>query len=235
MGNFELPRLTFSFALGLLLLLTSADQVNGDIVLISTSDAVGASNRDSNSNFIGVLDSATPTTVSSMSVNTPGAPQGEPFAVGDIVGRDIDASGGGRTWEYVLNLPGNATPGTGFSDISFSGRAFEANGNNLEGDDELVWELFLNGNAVATDSGTSGAGVDFDPFDITLGDPGSSLTNEVLVRLTVNGFNANNEWFAARGTLSANFEAIPEPSGGILLVIFSIGITQRRRRQVQQR
>lgn len=235
MSYFELSRRTFSFALGLLLLLTSADQSNGDIVPISTSDAVGTGNRDSNSNFIGILDSAIPTTVTSLSVNTPGAPATEVFAIGDVVGRDVGAAGGDRTWEYVLDLPINAAPGTGLSDISFSAHAFERPINNLEGDDELVWELFLNGNAVAVDSGTTGAGVDFNSIDINLSDPGSASTNEALVRLTVNGFNAGNEWFAARGTLSANFETIPEPSGGMLLVIASIGLVQRRRRQVQQR
>ena len=105
MSYFELSRRTFSFALGLLLLLTSADQSNGDIVPISTSDAVGTGNRDSNSNFIGILDSAIPTTVTSLSVNTPGAPATEVFAIGDVVGRDVGAAGGDRTWEYVLDLP----------------------------------------------------------------------------------------------------------------------------------
>jgi hypothetical protein len=121
--------------------------------------------------------------------------------------------------------------GTGFSNISFSGDAFERSNNNLDGDDELVWELFLNGGTVAVDSATTG-GDDFTSVDISLADVGGSTINEVLVRLTVSGFDDGNEWFATRGILSANFETIPEPNARALLILGCIGFVRRRSKRI---
>ena len=229
----SLTRHMVSLLLGGLLLglVGSATPVRGDLVAISTSEPSGVGNRDSNSNFIGILDSAIPTTINSLAVSLPSAPAGEAFAVGDLVGRDVDASGGGRIWDYVLDLPSNAVLGTGFSNISFSGDAFERSNNNLDGDDELVWELFLNGGTVAVDSATTG-GDDFTSVDISLADVGGSTINEVLVRLTVSGFDDGNEWFATRGILSANFETIPEPNARALLILGCIGFVRRRSKQI---
>lgn len=215
----------------LLLLFFLTNHGYGGLVNVSTSSANGTSNRDSNSNFVGVLDSAIPTTVTGLSVAFPNVPNGEVFVVGDVVGRDVDDSGGGRTWEYVLSLPADAAPGTGFTDIAFAGHAFERPNNNLEGADELVWELFLNGSSVAVDSATTGAGVDFTSIDINLANPGGAATTEAVVRLTVNDFNVGSEWFAARGTLSANFETIPEPNVLMIFSLTAVGLSQRRRRK----
>lgn len=232
MADFEL----FRRKLKLALILVSASltgfvhQSHGDIVTVSTSSPAGTSNRVSETDYLGLLDSIVPTTIGGLEVFRPNVPAGETFAVGDIVGRDADASGGDRTWEYALSLGSDAVPGTGFSDISFSAHAFEGSNNNLENTDEIVWEMFLNGNAVAVDSGMTGAGVDFTSIDIDLSNPGSATTNEVLVRMTVNNFNGGGEWFAARGTLSANYQSIPEPNSRVLVLLCVVGIIHHRRR-----
>ena len=114
--------------------------------------------------------------------------------------------------------------GTGFTDILFSGHAFENFGNNLEGTDQLSWELFLNGSSTPVDFGGPPAGSDFTSFDISLADPGGATVSQIRVAFTVTNFNAGQEWFATRGSLRATYSAIPEPSAvPFILLLFVFG------------
>lgn len=230
MNKFPTVKQTLTPMWAAVLMMGFVQSVCGDIASVSTSTPIGTGNRQSNTDYLGPLDSIVPTTVNSLEVNFSNVPAGEAFLVGDIVGRDVNAAGGDRTWDYILNLPIDAVPGTGFSNITFSAHAFERSTNNLETTDEIVWEMFLNGSPVVVESGSTGAGVDFTSIDINLSNSGSPTANEILVRMTVNGFDAGNEWFAARGTLSANYETIPEPSGQALLALVTLVLLCPRRR-----
>ncbi len=199
------------FAVGTVLLagyLCAAAEGAAD--LVTTSSVTGNQNRASQNNYVGLLDSVSPEQIGGLDVNFGNVPGGESFQIGDLVGRNLDDSGGGRTWEYLLLLPGNARAGTGLQNITFTGHAFERGNNNLEGDDQLTWQLFLNGSGIAADSGGPGAGIDFTSYDISLFDPGGTTITAARVVFSIAGFDASNEWMATRGTLSAEFTAIPE-------------------------
>lgn len=208
-------------------------QLAADIVTISTSLATGTSNRQNPSNYIGLLSSAAPTQIGGANVNMNNIPAGQSFQVGDIAGRDVDSTTGSRNWDYLLTLPGNAVAGTGFSNINFSGWIFENSAANLEASDQLSWQMFLNGSAIAVASST--VSDDFAPQAINLSNAGGSSINQILVRFSVAQFNDNDEWFTSRGTLSANYEAIPEPEMAILAVLgMATAIPRRKRRNRNQ-
>ncbi len=177
--------------------------------LISTSTPTGTESRNANTDYVGILDSTLPTQVLNQNVAFGGVPNGYLFQVGDLVGRDMNASGGSRVWMYELILPTDALGG--FTDIQFSALAAERSNNNLEGNDQISWSLFLNNDTtpVATDGPLAGS--DWTLFSASLNHAGGVAVTRVRVEFVVTGFNANNEWFATRGTLSANYQAIPEP------------------------
>ena len=225
----------FSFSLALILgCFANCNPANGGLVTISTSTATGTASRNNTTDFIGLLSSNSPNQVLGGNVTYVDVPTGETFSVGDLTGRDINASGGSRTWTYQLALPGDASPLTGFTDIEFNAHTFERDLNNLEGTDELTWELFLNGATTAVDSATTGTGVDFTSIDIALSNAGGASVNQVEVVFTVIGFDAGAEWFSTAGVLSATYDStvtVPEPSlASLMLVALMGGISRRRRR-----
>ncbi len=202
------------------------------LVVISTSTATGTSSRNSSTDFVGILDNNSPTQIGGLDVSFNNVPAGESFAIGDIVGRDMVNSGGGRVWEYLLTLPADAIPGTGLTGILFNGHAFERSTNNLEAGDGILWELFLNNDAIPVASGGPAVGTDWTTFDVNLSDPGGAAINQVRVVFTVSEFDHNLEWFASRGMLSAVYSAIPEPHG-LAMVLAACGwlATALRRRR----
>jgi hypothetical protein len=204
-----------------------AGPLAADIVTVSTNLATGTANRANANDFIGLLSSASPTQIGGADVSMPNAPAGQPYQVRDIVGRDIDATSGGRNWDYLLTLPGNAVPGTGFDNITFSGWIFEATNANLEAADQLSWQMFLNGSAVPVAS--SSVSDDFAPQAINLSNAGGSTINQILVRFSVAGFNEGDEWFMSRGLLSANYSAIPEPDHALIAALGTALLWPRRK------
>jgi hypothetical protein len=223
------PRLAL-LVLSLVVLPAASQSACADLVTLTTSIPTGSANRDNSNQFIGILNSVTPPQIGGQGVSFQDVPAGESFQVGDLVGRNVDSSGGGRTWEYLLTLPGDATPGTGFENIFFSARAFENSGNNLEGSDQLTWQLFLNGSATAFDFDSPGAGVDFTTYDASLSHAGGSTINQVRVVMRVTGFDSGNEWFATRGLLSVNYTAVPEASPLLGLGLVAMALCFRFRR-----
>lgn len=211
-GYCQLPIAAFLIATAII-----AGPLTADIVTVSTNLATGTANRASANDFIGLLSSASPTQIGGANVSLPNVPAGQPFQVRDIVGRDIDATTGGRNWDYLLTLPGDAVPGTGFSNITFSGWIFEATNSNLEAADRLSWQLYLNGAAVPGNSAS--VSDDFAPQAINLSNAGGSSINQILVRFSVAGFNEGDEWFMSRGVLSANYMAIPEPGHALIAAL----------------
>ena len=204
-------------------------QLAADIVTISTNVASGTSHRPNTNDFIGILTSSSPPQIGGASITLPNIPAGQSFQVGDIAGRDIDATTGSRNWDYLLTLPGNAVAGTGFTNINFGGWAFERSNGNLEASDQLSWQMFLNGSAVAVASSTLTN--DFAPQAINLSNAGGSAISQVLVRFSVAQYNASGEWFVSRGTLSANYDAIPEPEMALLAVLgIALALPRRNRR-----
>ncbi len=192
-------------------------QLVADIVTVTTSLATGTSHRQNPVNFIGLLSSSAPPEIGGANVIMNNIPAGQSFQVGDIVGRDVNSTTGSRNWDYLLTLPGNAATGTGFTNIDFSGWIFENTASNLGADDQLSWQMFLNGSAIAVASST--VSDDFGPQAINLANAGGSTINQILVRFSVADYNDNDEWFMTRGTLSANYDAIPEPEMALLAVL----------------
>ncbi len=206
------------------------EAASGDLIV--TSLATGTSNRASSTDFVGILDNNAPPQIGGLDVSFNNVPAGESFAVGDLVGRDMDASGGGRVWEYLLTLPADAMPGTGLTALSFIGHAFERSTNNLDGSDQVLWEMFLNNDATPVASGGPAVGSDWTTYDINLSDPGGDTITQVRVVFTVTGFDDVGDWFASRGTLSAIYSAIPEPHGlaTVLAACGWLATALRRRR-----
>ncbi len=204
--------------------------------LISTSTATGSQGWDDKKRFVGILD-VTPTQLEVLSeqVEFKDIPFRQSFMDGDLVGSELDRAvlaGGGRTWEYMIMLPSDAAGATGLENIQFNGFAFERDRDNLEGTDELSWQLFLNDELVSVDSSSTGAGVDFDTHTVSLFNRGGSSITSARVVLTINGFDEGEEWFATRGTLSANYTAVPEAFGLLWLLGGWIGLSGRRRRRI---
>lgn len=210
---------------------------SASLMVIDDAIPAGTESVDTGVAFIGILTNVLPTEIGGTAVRFNRVPPGEDFEVDDLVGRRIAASGGGRAWEYQLSLPADAVAGTGFTDIDFLGSAFEREGNNLEGTDQLTWELFLNGSSTPVDITGPAAGTDWSTFTVNLTDMGGSTVNLVQVVFTVTGFNAGNEWFATRGQLSATYETLsPEPStmnlSNLVLSMASLLTVRRRRRAI---
>lgn len=151
-----------------LLSLLFSTAVPAAIVTLSTSTPTGTASRNAANDFIGLLSSNSPNQVLGQNVGYSNIPAGAVFTVGDLTGRDIDASGGGRVWTYQLDLPADAFVGTGFEDIQFDATSFERDVNNLESPDELTWDLFLNGSTTAVDSASTGVGGEFSDLDISI-------------------------------------------------------------------
>ena len=199
-----------------------------ELVTISTSAPTGTQDHDSSTDFVGILDGISPETINLLTVEFDNVPAGEAFAVGDLAGRDMNGHNGSDTWQYSLSLPSDAVDGTGFENILFSGHVFEGDNNNLDNSDLLTWELFVNG--VSVDSYTTGS-QDFDPFDFTLTDVGGSGVTDILAVFTVDGFTSGNEWFVTRGSLSATYTSIPEPTTLIFVALAAIACFPVRRRR----
>ncbi len=206
----------------------SATTCRADIVSISTSAPSGTESALGTNDYIGIIDSLSPIRINGQNVTINRRPSGESVLVGDLAGRDIDATSGSRTWEYSLSLPANSVDGTGFTNINFSAHSFERRGNNLEGTDQVSWQLFLNG----VSAGTTGpaAGTDWTSYDTTLTNIGGNSINDIRVVFTVSGFNSNDEWFVTRGTLSADYTSVPESSIS-LLGFLGIAVFWRRRNE----
>ena len=206
---------------------TICAQVAADVIVDTTPS--GTADRSSASDFIGILDNVSPTQIG-LNVNFNGTiPAGENFLLGDLVGRDINATSGDRTWEYQLILPSDAVSGTGFTNIQFNGHAFENANNNLENNDQILWELFLNNDTTPVQTGGPAAGSDWTTFDVNLAHPGGASITSVRVVFTVTGFNAGGEWFATRGSLQAEYQAIPEPIGSVFVLAACFCSLRRRR------
>ena len=206
---------------------------SGDIVTISNDTPTGSANVANANDFVGLLSQVSPQTqVGGQNVTFNGSlPGGAAFMVNDLVGRDMDASGGGRTWEFLLTLPVDAVPGSGLESIMFSGFAYERNGNQLENDDDLTWELFLNSDATPTLTDTTG-GNDFGTHTVDWSSvaTGGTVVTQVRVVVTINGFDGGGEWFGTRGLLMADYNAVPEPGGVIFFAGCCAVISYRRRR-----
>lgn len=157
-------------------------------------------------------------------------PGGETFQAGDIVGRDIDELNSVAVWSYNLFLPSNAMSGTGFQDIVFDAHAFERGVGNLDSGDRLAWAMYLNGGSTAV--ATGGVNDDFTTFDLSLLNAGGDSINQVSVVFGISGFTDNNDWFATRGLLSANYvSAIPEADFYRVMIAALLGAFVRRERR----
>ena len=215
--------------LTMLLSLLAGSDLSADIIFDTVP--TGTADRVNDEDFIGLLDNVSPTQIG-QDVNFNGTvPAGESFQIGDLVGRDVDATSGSRTWEYILTLPSDAVAGTGLINIQFVGHAFESDTNNLESTDQIQWELFLNSDATPVQTGGPTAGSDWSTFDVNLTDPGGNSVTSVRVVFTVSGFDQTSEWFAARGSLQAEYQAIPEPLWCSSLAMISLlGVCSRRKK-----
>ncbi|MGI9517259.1 MAG: hypothetical protein ACR2NP_09445 [Pirellulaceae bacterium] len=206
------------------------DQSVGDIVNLSTSTPTGTADRANANDFVGLLSGVSPEQIGGLDVSFNGSlPAGEAFQAGDLVARDFDATTGSQEWEFLLTLPGDAVPGTGLEDIIFTAHAYERTGNQLENDD-LTWELFLNTDTAFTLTDTTG-GDDFGTHDVNWNSvpTGGATINQVRVVVTINGFDASGEWFGAYGTLSANYNAVPEPGTTVVCLVGCLVTLSRRR------
>ena len=194
----------------------------------STPD--GIQNRANNNDFVGILDGVSPNQMGGQNVNfNPTLPTGVSFLEGDLVARDLDTfSNASRDWTFEILLPGDAAPGTGLTDITFRGFAFERTQNNLEAGDQVTWAMYLNNDTIPIASDTPGDGIDFDTHTVSLINAGGAAVTRVRVVVSMNGFNQNGEWVASRGQLSANYQAIPEPASG-LVVLSLLCLTSIRR------
>ena len=164
--------------------------------------------------------------------------------VNDVVGQDIDNSGGFSVnttlWTYSIALPNNAQVGTGLTNIAFDADMLfsEAAMNNASADsaNRLTFELFLNGSSVGSE--THVAPADGEGAITTLTNAGgSSITNAEIRVFSTNSqaFNAGTETFAVtNAVLSASFDAtaVPEPSSVFLLFCILGVLGLRRRRSV---
>ena len=215
----------------LLSILTLPGGVSADIVTVADSTATGTSDRASANDFIGILSNDTPNQVNGLDINFIGQiPTGESFQVGDIVGRDVNATSGSRNWEYQIILPPDAVSGTGFTNITFNGRAFERATDNLERNDRVRWLMYLNNDATPVQIEGPATGSDWTTFDVNLSDTGTStVVTQVRVVFNVNGFNGGGEWFAARGTLQADYQSIPEPVGVLVWLLAFTPLMGRNR------
>jgi len=212
----------------------AGDSAFGDTVLDSTP--VGTESVTNSQSFVGLLDIANPLDVNTTRVEM--LNPGSTFAVGDLVGRNMVNNTGSTTWTWDICVPTNAAPGSGLTSIQFGGFAFERTTDNLENGDELFWELFLNDDTVPVETtstgNVNGLLFDFNSYSFNMADPGSTAQTTVTsasVVFTVQGFNEQFEWFATRGTLSANFTAVPEPGAAVLAVFAMLGLTTRRSRK----
>lgn len=210
---------------------STIENARADLVTITDDSPSGTTDVSSSADYVGLVDALNPTLeVDGNSVTLNGLPTGESVQIGDLIGRDMNANSGSRQWEYLLELPADAFPGTGFQNIIFDARAYERTADNLEGADELTWEMFLNGSTVAVDSATSGAGVDFNAIDVSLSNPGGDTITEVRVVFSVIGFNGGGEAFGTRGVLSASYNAVPEPGAfAVLCGLFALPLARRRK------
>ena len=179
--------------------------------------------------------------------------------IGSLAGRDHDNQStrpftAQASWK--LNLAGDAGAGTGFSNIIFSATlaANEGQWDNLAGEiDDIKFEVFLNSSAVAvatrtfkptgianTDNtslalDTNGDGVG-DGLAITTSGTGFMITNaggagitsiEVRASFTTN-VSAESYW--TFGTLSADYDMVPEPSSTLLFGLGGLTLLTRRSR-----
>ena len=179
-----------------------------------------------NTAFIGHLDSISPAQINGQNVVLPLLPTGTALVAGQLVGRNIDATSGSRTWEYTLDLPPDAQPGTGLSDIEFQARAFERRTNNLENADQLLWELYINNRLVARDGPPAGS--DWSTYSLTLADPGGNLVTTARVVFSVTDFDGSGEWFATAGRLSGLYQT-PEPDCHWASLVCAVLVCRRRK------
>ena len=209
----------------------AGSSASADIVTISDDTVSGTVTRPRLTAFSGVLSNNQPLQMQGITIAiSNNIPAGESFQVGDLVGRDLkNVAGAGRIWEYELSLPGDARAGTGFSNIVFNGHAFELPLDNLEGDDQVSWALFLNNDLVPVQTDGPAMGSDWSTYDASLAHAGGSTITDVRVVFTITGFIEFNEWYATRGTLSADYASIPEPQAWVMLCALSCVVFFGRR------
>ncbi len=197
--------------------------------IVTDSTPTGTTDRNGNNDFVGLLDSVGPDRIGGQNINLNGsAPTGESSQIGDLVGRDIDATGGSRTWEYLLILPADAVSGTGFTSISFSGHAYERSSDNLEGSDQIRWSLYLNSDVTPVQVSGPVAGTDWSTFDVNLSDPGGNSITSVRVVFEIIGFDDDDDWFVTRGSLQASYQKVPEPGCVVILLLVLAASNTRR-------
>jgi len=154
-------------------------------------------------------------------------------------------------------LPGNANPGTGFSNISFAS-ILAARQNAWDDEtpspffrDNIILELFINGSRVekrayepngvrvgngeslALDTNNDGVGdglaISESGTAINFTDPGGAAVNMVELRGTFSVDDGEVDYWLA-GTLSADYDMVPEPSSAFLLGLGSLCLLARRSR-----
>jgi hypothetical protein len=171
---------------------------------------------------------------------------------GAVTGEDHDGEGLNRlqTATWTLGLPPNAVPGTGLTNIDFSG-FFAANGGVFDSTDEFSFELSLNSSAVETiliaydranddnfnenlafdttgDGIGDGATISETGTAINLSDAGGSAITSATVVLSADVANGDEEHWS-NGVLMAEFDPIPEPSSALLGGLGLLALFRRRR------
>ncbi|MFD2160667.1 PEP-CTERM sorting domain-containing protein [Rubritalea tangerina] len=163
------------------------------------------------------------------------------------------------TASWLLQLPGNAAIGTGLTNIVFDAtvaategewHANDTGGANIN-PDFIIFELYLNGALTAssayysTGSGTTTGTLGLDTNNDQVGDQefltpsgiditdiisaGGASINSVELRATYAADGGDTEHWTL-GTLSADYELVPEPSTTTLMGLGSLCLLLRRKR-----
>ncbi|WP_411827054.1 PEP-CTERM sorting domain-containing protein [Luteolibacter sp. AS25] len=178
---------------------------------------------------------------------------------GSIAGRDHD-DGNIRPEQvqasWILMLPGDAASATGFTNINFSGTVAATQNawdrGTIGGVDNIHFDFFINGSLVgflhyepngaagggnynlALDTNADGTGdgqlISETGTNFSFSAVGGAATTLIEVRGTyfVDDGSAAHWTF---GTLSADYDMVPEPSSALLLGLGSLGLIVRRSRK----
>ena len=204
----------------------------------TTNDLSGGFGQNPSEDYLGVVTSESPLQINSDPTSITNF-HGLSPQVGDVIGRDLRAGGGfnvsNSIWNYVMNVPTDVTSGTGLYDIGVSGLVSFANAN-YEGQDDLTFELYLNGvlSSQLTVEGIDGGGtssVNMGPFSL----PADQITSARL-QVQVGQFQANDESFLLHDLrLFATYSAIPEPASWVGLTGCAGFLFFRRKRRRAER